>query len=238
MPKKPGNSNHASSQDNSGEGLTVELSLPVLDERIFARKATDDILKFLAEHPYDQYSIQDLVDVLPVSREGIRRALDVLEGNDLVRSNRVENKRLVQINTERLHAPDDPVLKIPQTEFHEPVRRAVNELKKRLDGLSGIVLYGSVARGEADRQSDIDLWVLVEADRAKNQRRANEIAKDLAEKEVGGERYNYHMAVESTDSVPAFTEDISKIIAAGMILYAEPKFNQFTTILSDVTSDE
>nr|WP_274326211.1 nucleotidyltransferase domain-containing protein [Halosimplex aquaticum] len=30
-------------------------------------------------------------------------------------------------------------------------------------------MFGSVARGEADRRSDIDLWVLVEEDRMTNQ---------------------------------------------------------------------
>ncbi|QSG16411.1 Minimal nucleotidyltransferase (plasmid) [Halapricum desulfuricans] len=43
----------------------------------------------------------------------------------------------------------------------------------------GIILYGSVARGEADRRSDIDLWILARPERAESQREANAIARDL-----------------------------------------------------------
>lgn len=46
--------------------------------------------------------------------------------------------------------------------------RAV-ESDSQYDHIAGIVLYGSVARGDADRRSDIDLWVLVEDDRMANQ---------------------------------------------------------------------
>lgn len=80
--------------------------------------------------------------------------------------------------------PDEPVLRIPQEEFHEPVRTALDRLQTELDAVQGVVLFGSVARGQADRQSDIDLWVLVEDDRGE-QHRANEIAAQLGQERLG-----------------------------------------------------
>jgi predicted nucleotidyltransferase len=51
----------------------------------------------------------------------------------------------------------------------------------RLESVVGIGLYGSVARGEADRRSDIDLWVFVAEDRLENQRTANHVRQDLTD---------------------------------------------------------
>jgi predicted nucleotidyltransferase len=70
-------------------------------------------------------------------------------------------------------------LRIPPTEFHRPVRTATERLAEKLDGVVGVVLYGSVARGEADRRSDIDLWVAVRADRPSNQRAASRVESEL-----------------------------------------------------------
>jgi predicted nucleotidyltransferase len=64
-----------------------------------------------------------------------------------------------------------------------PVREAVDELRTELESIVGIALYGSVARGGADRRSDIDLWVLVEEDRMVAQRAANEVRQELEARE-------------------------------------------------------
>ena len=53
------------------------------------------------------------------------KAVDTLVANDLITDRRDGNTRLVQINRERLSRPDDPLLQIPQAEFHAPVRTAV-----------------------------------------------------------------------------------------------------------------
>ena len=45
--------------------------------------------------------------------------------------------------------------------------------------MQGIILFGSVARSEADRQSDIDLWVLVDGDKIQQRHTANKLSKHL-----------------------------------------------------------
>ncbi|MFT4921558.1 MAG: putative nucleotidyltransferase [Haloarculaceae archaeon] len=47
------------------------------------------------------------------------------------------------------------------------------------DDIRGILLFGSVARGKADRQSDIDLWVLVD-DAMGQQHAANKLSDELS----------------------------------------------------------
>ncbi|QSW98145.1 nucleotidyltransferase domain-containing protein [Haloterrigena alkaliphila] len=54
-------------------------------------------------------------------------------------------------------------------------------IEDELDDVKGIVLFGSVARGTADRQSDIDLWVLVGGDHMQQRHNANKLEKRLAD---------------------------------------------------------
>ena len=151
--------------------------------------------------------------------------------NDLVVESSKQNQRLVQINRERLSIPDDPILRIPQPEFHEPVKTAVDELTATLDNVLGVVLHGSVVRGEADRRSDIDLWVLTQGERAANQREANTIARDLEETEFSGNRYDYDIDVEAVQAVPTYTEDIREIVVSDIPLYQTDDFETVENLL-------
>jgi len=84
-----------------------------------------------------------------------------------------------------------------------------------------------VARGEADRRSDIDLWVLTRSGRAESQREANAIARDLEDTEFDGDRYAYDIDVEAVQAIPAYTEDIREIVVSGIPVY---KTNDFETV--------
>jgi poly(A) polymerase Pap1 len=72
----------------------------------------------------------------------------------------------IAIDPNRLQK-DDPVLAIPQSEFQAPIRAFVARVQATLteaddiNNLLGIVIFGSVARGEAGRQSDIDCFAVV-----------------------------------------------------------------------------
>jgi len=75
--------------------------------------------------------------------------VNVLSANDLVVESPKSNQRLVQINRQRLSVPDEPILRSPP-EYHQPAKAAVTELRENINDVVGIILYGSVARGEAD----------------------------------------------------------------------------------------
>jgi predicted nucleotidyltransferase len=120
---------------------------------------------------------------------------------------------------------------IAQSEFHEPVKAAVDELTERLDGVLGITLYGSVARGDADRPSDIDLWVLTQGDRAPNQREANAIARNFEEEAFNGNRYSYDVDVEAVQAVPTYTADIRDIVVSGIPVHQTEDFETVQTLL-------
>jgi predicted nucleotidyltransferase len=218
-------------------GVSISLSVPVQDPDLFNHKATDDVLLFLIHHRFEEYSIRTIADRVDHPKQSVRRAIDVLVANDLVKENPESNRRLIRINRDRLTVPDDPFLRIPQTEFHEPVKAAVDELEAELDDVVGIVLYGSVARGEADRRSDVDLWVLVRTDRAANQRTVNEIVQDLEERRFDGDRYVYDVDVEAVASIPAYTEDVREIVLSGIPVYETADFETVENLLLEAVDD-
>lgn len=211
--------------------------MPARDAGLYAHSATDDLLLFLANHPFEEFTLRELGELLSTSKDTVRRSVDVLEANDLVRTERRGTGRPVRINRARLDLPDGPVLRIPQPEFQEPVREALDELERRLDSLVAILLYGSVARGDADRRSDVDLWVLVEEDRPENQRRAHEVVDELEDRRFDGQRYDYHVVVEGLQSVPAFTEDVARIVIDGIPLYRTETFDDVERILREEVTD-
>ena len=160
---------------------SIGLALPVRDTGLFRHSASPYVLNFLGDNPDLDVSIRQLSRVTPTSERSTREAVNALEASGLVETFYEGNARRVCINRSRLDRFDDPVRSIPQTEFQTPVRVARHYVEDELDDVKGIVLFGSVARGEADRQSDIDLWVLVGDDYVQQRHEANKLAKRLGE---------------------------------------------------------
>lgn len=219
-------------------GISIRTPIPANDPGLYGPGAVDDVLLFLSRHRYESFTPGELEEWIDYSEMTIRRATDVLANNDLVEYKPEGNRKPVQINRSRLSVPDDPVLRIPQEQYQKPVKSAVEKLTAELDDVLGVVLYGSVARGEADRQSDIDLWVVVKKDRGAAQRAANRITDELEEQRFEGERYAFHIAIESVESVPAFTDDIREIVLAGIHVYRTDDFRKLRNILAHGDTDE
>lgn len=223
-------------KQDTGAGATISLQIPARDSGLFKNKATNDVLLLLTRHRFDGLTIGEIAEQTGHTKPTVGRAVDTLEANDLVWETNEGNRRLIQINRDRLSVPNDPFLEIPQVEFHEPVKAAVDELTERLEDVVGIILYGSVARGEADRRSDIDLWVLVGEDRPANQREANAVQVDLEERTFENNRYGYDIDVEAVASIPAYTSDIREIVVSGIIVYETPNFETIRNLLRNETA--
>lgn len=164
-----------------GQRMSIRLALPIRDSELFKHGATPHILNFLGDNPDIDVSIRQLARVVPMSERATREAVDVLEANGLIRTSHRGNARRVHINRARFEKPEDPIRSIPQPEFQTPVRVACHYLQAELEDVRGIVLFGSVARGSADRQSDIDLWVLVADDHLQQRHEANSLTSHLGE---------------------------------------------------------
>lgn len=215
----------AESNGRSTNRTSIIIDIPVDDGRLFRTAVINDILTLVSRNHDSEFSMTDLANAIDRSRPAVTKAVDVLSSNDLVVTERRGRKRLVRINRERLSVPDDPYLQIPQSEeFHVPVQTAVETLVDELDGVIAVVLYGSVARGEADRRSDIDLWVLVEDDRMGNQREANRVRQHLEDESFDNGRYAYEIDVEALQAVPNYLTELRDILQDGITLYETQEF--------------
>ncbi|WP_237560378.1 nucleotidyltransferase domain-containing protein [Halolamina rubra] len=184
---------------NRKERTTVALEYPFPEERVFRYQAMQDVLALLVEEPYNEFTVNQLAEMIDANQASVSKAVSLLKELGPIQTRRDGRKQYVSINRDRLTKPD-PVLSIPQPEFQKPVRAFVERTEEEIAELVGIVLFGSVARGEADRTSDIDLLVFVDADRTQARRTVQGIVSDLEATKFDGNRFEFETLVESTDS--------------------------------------
>jgi predicted nucleotidyltransferase len=203
----------------------VTVDIPLLDERLFAGEAMSETLLFLIRHRDESFSMADIAEAVGYTRPPVTKAIDILSNSDLVVEERDGTRRMVHINRDRLTLPGDPYLEIPQSKFHAPVKAATERLLDELDGVVAIVLYGSVARGEADRRSDVDLWALVREGRMENQRRANRVRQSLEEEAFGGDRYAFEIDIEGLQAVPNYADELREVLRDGIAVHRTDEFD-------------
>lgn len=226
------------SNGKQSDGTRISVDVPLRDDRLFRREATGDILLFLVRNDDEAFSMTGLAEAIGYTRTTVTKTVDLLSNNDLVVEERAGTRRLVQINRNRLTRPDDAILEIPQSEFHTPVRAATEAILGDLDDVLAVVLYGSVARGEADRRSDIDLWVLVREDRLGNQRRANHVRQALEERTFDDDRYAFEIDVEGLQAVPNYPDELREILGGGIAVHRTNEFDSVRRMILHGDVDE
>lgn len=208
------------------DGTHVCIPIPVGDREAFAHDATADILQLLTDNPEKTFSNRELHRLTGKGMGNVNGAVLSLEELGVVSVDRTGRANHVQINPEKLVRSDDRITSIPQPEYHTPVRAIRDRIVDRIDDGVGIVLFGSVARGDADRASDIDVFVIIEDGRMKAQREAHSIEDDIASEQFDGDRYEAHIVVETRDS--AVTHDrIGDVLTEGITIHD-------TAVLEDV----
>lgn len=197
---------------------------PADDTETFRIGAADDILRLLVDAHDEEFAIPELVDITGVTRSTVWRAVDLLNGLDVLQVRETPQRNYVSIDPAVLQK-DDPILAIEQSEFQKPVRAFLERVRETLEEsddverLVGIVLFGSVARGNADRQSDIDCFVLVEGDRTSARRLVAGVVSDLREERFDGDRFEFEQYVESIESATRRGKSLGEIFKEGLTLY-------------------
>lgn len=205
--------------DELGSGVFVQFPLP--DERLFRNQAIEDILLLFIRNPHRKFSVTDIRNVTGHGGDTVQTAIRVLNAANLINTRQDGRKKLISANRDRFHNPDDPLLSIPQEEFRSPVKAFLKKATERhSDNLVGIILFGSVARGEADRTSDIDIQSIVKTDLTTTRRELHEIRQDIENQTFGDERYELQLLVESVESAESYGEQLQDIFTEGITLYA------------------
>ena len=203
---------------------------PNVDTGIFRIEAADDILRLLVDAHETEFTIPELVDATDVARSTVWRAIDLLDGIGAVHIRETPQRNYVSINVDNLEK-DDPILAIKLSQFHEPIRAFISHIQEVLIGttdvnsLVGIVVFGSVARGEADRQSDIDLFVVVDGDRTTARRTVEPVVADLEDQRFDGDRFVFEPYVESTNSAQQAESKLREIFLEGITVYEDEKLH-------------
>lgn len=210
----------------SDQEKSIQLRLPLPERKVFRYRAADDMLELLSNNPHTEFTTREVRSTTENSPSTVKDSVELLSEMDLIEVRHEGNKKMVRINRSRLSVPDDPFLRIPQEEFRDPVKAITDELVDGLTGVLGVVVFGSVSKGTADRTSDVDVWILVEGERAVNQNEAHEIARDLEDERFDGDRYSYHVLVESVGSAGRFGEDLSEILAEGIVVHGTEEFDE------------
>jgi predicted nucleotidyltransferase len=206
------------------EGSYVRLPVPLGDPDAFRYGATADVLHILVDNPDRDFTNRELHRVTGRGLSGVNAAVDTLEALGVITVDRSGRANAVRMDPEMLVTSDDPVTAIPQSEYHAPVREILVRLEDRLTGNVGVVLFGSVARGTADRTSDIDLFVVVEDGRMQAQRDAHAIEREIAGERFDGERYEAHTVVETRESASSH-DQIRDVLGEGLTLRESPELD-------------
>lgn len=223
------------------QGIKVCIDIPTeTGGTLFRIQAADDIIRLLADAHEEEFTITELVEATGVTRSTIWRAVSLLEESGAIQIRETPQRTYVSINPERLEK-GDPILGIEQPEFHEPIRAFVTRIETAVaesddvDELLGVVVFGSVARAEADRRSDIDLFVVVDGDRTSARRLATNVVAKLREQRFGGDRFDFEPYVESTESVRRAGSKLREIFGEGVTVYGNGRLQ---SLRKEVFADE
>lgn len=198
------------------------LDFPLPAERVFRYQAMQDILHQLVNNPFEAFTQKELATITGSDVSSISRSVDLLEQLGVLD---IDDGTPARITIDQNHVSGSgPLFAIPQQEFREPVQAFLDELTADIDAsvdvdeLAGVVLFGSVARGSADRSSDIDLLVVVDGDPTHGRRIASKLARDLEERTFDGERYQFEVLVETPESAASRGDPLQEIFDEGIVL--------------------
>jgi len=201
-------------QDESG----VLLPIPLGEERVFRNQSMDDILELLYRNPHSEFGVRQLREITGHGAKTVDTAIKLFTQLNLIETRRDGNKKLISINRNRVQKPDDPLLEVPQEEFRDPVKAFLDEVDKAEAEIVGVILFGSVARGEADRASDIDIQVIVSGELTEARRELHDIRQEIEGRKFDGERYELQLLVESVESAESYGDKLQEIFSEGIKL--------------------
>ncbi|QSG01692.1 nucleotidyltransferase domain-containing protein [Natranaeroarchaeum sulfidigenes] len=211
--------NNRSVQSSSTcDGTHICIPVPVGDRDAFAHNAVPEILQLLTDNPGETFTNRELHRLTGKGMGNVNAAVVSLEQLGAVTVDRDGRANAVQINASKLVRSEDRVTSLPQSEYHAPVRAVRERILERIDDDAGIVVFGSIARGDADRASDIDIFVVVPGDRMAAQRHAHTIEDEITSERFDGDRYEPHIVVETRDSAPSH-DRIRDVLTQGITIH-------------------
>lgn len=115
------------------------------------------IVKFFLENPYKEIYLRALAKNLKLSPYAIKKYADLLVKENLIKEERKANLRYFKANINNLFFK---YLKIASNINLLLKSGLIDFLKDNLANVSSIVLFGSMAKGEDNKESDVDILII------------------------------------------------------------------------------
>ncbi|KTG21069.1 nucleotidyltransferase domain-containing protein [Haloferax profundi] len=218
--------------DGTKQDVRVCLRVSPGDEtKIFRLRAADDLLRLLVDAHESEFTMSELAAETDHSRSTVWRAVGLLDELGVIEVRETTQRKYVSIDPAHLQK-DDPILALEQVEYHAPIREFVRQVEGAVEEgcdteeLLGVLVFGSVARGDADRKSDIDVFVLVDGDRTVARRIVSDIASELGEERFDGDRYTFEPFVESPASARRAGGKLREIFKEGVTVHGGETFQK------------
>lgn len=200
---------------------------------MYTSKKCATILLLLLRNPGQEFTVTQLRTITGHGGDTVTTALKVLEAADLIHTEREGNKRLISANRNRLQTPADPITQIPQNQFRPPVQAFLEALDDSTVDPIGVILFGSVARGDADRASDIDLMIIVNTDVTTARRKLTDVRQAVEQQRFDGDRYEFQLMVEAADSVENYGRKLHEIFSEGIVLQDSEQLQDLKQVMFD-----
>ncbi|WP_414838315.1 nucleotidyltransferase domain-containing protein [Candidatus Nanosalina sp. VS9-1] len=125
-----------------------------------------EVLEHLLENPGYMFTVNELAEKVSGSYNSVNNFLRELEEFDIVSFQKKGRTYLVQYNQDsRYHEVIKTLLRADNTPLEETAREWAEKFYENSglkDEIRSIILFGSVARGTAGPNSDVDILILVE----------------------------------------------------------------------------
>jgi predicted nucleotidyltransferase len=129
-------------------------------EKLLGSKAKVKILRALRRHRGKEFTVRELADYINISHTGVHKALIDLYDMNAITLKSVGKSHTVTLNEES-HTTDllEYLFKFEE-ETPKALQSLINNYLCSQPNISSAAIFGSVARGEEEPRSDIDLLIL------------------------------------------------------------------------------
>ena len=168
------------------------------------------VVKYFLEKPYEEIYLRKLARELQLSPFAVKKYADLLIKEDVIKEERKANLRYFRANVNNLFFKH---LKIAFSINLILNSGLLNFLKENLANVSSIVLFGSMAKGEDDKNSDVDALIIGKEKHLDLKKFEEKIGKDITLYIFSWSEWN-QQAIKNK----AFYSDV---ISYGIPLYGE-----------------
>jgi predicted nucleotidyltransferase len=188
-------------------------------EKALSSKTGIRLLKIFHRFPGRVFSLSDITKITGQSTGAVYPALARLVDAGLIKSSRMGKSTTYRLNTDNLLSRK--VMEIFTAES-AILRKAAEEFAAKMPkkGVISIILFGSVARGEPNEKSDVDLLIVYKESRLSVERSANIIAEESLKSDVYISLVFYSQG-EIKDMALKYNSFITRIENEGIPLYGK-----------------